>query len=100
MIYRNEPDGWVAEIPSLPGCYALMSTKADALSELDNVFRMIEAEYKDRGAELQSMNPNSKNTGAAKADPENPLTRIAKAIAVHRAECLRSPRRHLALGTR
>ncbi len=24
VLYRNEPDGWVAEIPAIEGCYALM----------------------------------------------------------------------------
>jgi predicted RNase H-like HicB family nuclease len=32
VLYRNQPSGWVAEIPSLPGCYALMPTTAEALS--------------------------------------------------------------------
>ncbi len=27
VLYRNQPDGWVAEVPSIPGCYALMPTK-------------------------------------------------------------------------
>ena len=52
VIYRNEPDGWVAEVPSIPGCYALMPTGAEALSELERVFEMIESEYRDRGAPL------------------------------------------------
>ena len=26
VIYRNQPDGWVAEIPAIPGCHALMPT--------------------------------------------------------------------------
>ncbi len=48
VLYRNQPDGWVAEVPSIPGCYALMPTRAEALSELELVFRMLEAEYRDR----------------------------------------------------
>ena len=24
VLYRNQPDGWVAEIPAIPGCHALM----------------------------------------------------------------------------
>ena len=52
VIYRNQPDGWVAEIPSVPGCYALMSTKAEALAELERVFEMIALEYRERGASL------------------------------------------------
>ena len=49
MIYRNQPDGWVAEIPSIPGCHALMPTAAQALLELQLVFRMIEEEYSENG---------------------------------------------------
>ena len=52
VLYRNEPDGWVAEIPSIPGCYALMPTRAEALSELEQVFKMIEAEYRDSGVSM------------------------------------------------
>ncbi len=50
VLYRNQPAGWVAEIPSVPGCYALMPTRAEALSELEQVFRLLEFEYNQRGA--------------------------------------------------
>jgi predicted RNase H-like HicB family nuclease len=52
VLYRNQPYGWVAEIPSILGCYALMPTKTEALLELEHVFAMIEAEFRDRGAVL------------------------------------------------
>ncbi|HEY7211574.1 MAG TPA: type II toxin-antitoxin system HicB family antitoxin [Bryobacteraceae bacterium] len=52
VLYRNQPSGWVAEVPSIPGCYALMPTRAEALSELEQVFSMIEAEFRDRGVKL------------------------------------------------
>jgi predicted RNase H-like HicB family nuclease len=52
VLYRNQPAGWVAEVPSIPGCYALMATRTDALSELEQVFAMIEAEYSDKGEAL------------------------------------------------
>ena len=45
VLYRNQPFGWVAEIPSIAGCYALMPTRTEALSELEQVFALIEAEY-------------------------------------------------------
>jgi len=54
VIYRNQPSGWVAEIPSIPGCYALMLTKSEALLELEQVFGMLEAEYRERNAALPS----------------------------------------------
>ncbi len=52
VLYRNQPSGWVAEIPSISGCYALMPTRTEALSELEQVFAMIEAEYRDKGESL------------------------------------------------
>jgi predicted RNase H-like HicB family nuclease len=52
VLYRNYPDGWVAEIPSIPGCYALMPTRAMALEELTRVFDTISDEYRERGLPL------------------------------------------------
>lgn len=49
VLYRNHPDGWVAEIPSVPGCYALMPSQEAALVELSRMFEMIVAEYEDKG---------------------------------------------------
>jgi predicted RNase H-like HicB family nuclease len=43
VLYRNQPDGWVAEVPAIPGCYALMPTREEALAELSRVFEMIAA---------------------------------------------------------
>jgi predicted RNase H-like HicB family nuclease len=54
VLYRNQPDGWVAEIPAIPGCYALMDTREDALEELKLVFGMIAEEYRERGEVLPS----------------------------------------------
>jgi predicted RNase H-like HicB family nuclease len=51
-LYRNEPSGWVAEVPSIPGCYALMPTREAALSELTAVFQMISDEYAERNQVL------------------------------------------------
>ena len=52
VLYRNQPEGWVAEVPALQGCYALMPTREEALAELDRVFEMIAAEYADNGLPL------------------------------------------------
>ncbi len=52
VLYRNQPDGWVAEVPAIPGCYALMPTRDEALTELEHVFDIIAAEYSDRGLPL------------------------------------------------
>ncbi len=48
VLYRQD-DGWVAEIPSIPGCYALMASRNEALDELRRVFDLIEAEYGEQG---------------------------------------------------
>ena len=52
ILYRQQNGSWVAEIPSIPGCYALMKTREEALAELPNVFSMIEDEYREKGQEL------------------------------------------------
>ena len=52
VLYRNQPDGWVAEIPSIAGCYALMDSRHEALEELKLVFSMIADEYRERGEAL------------------------------------------------
>ena len=52
VLYRNQPEGWVAEVPAIPGCYALMTTRAEALAELEQVFAMIAAEYREKGLSL------------------------------------------------
>jgi predicted RNase H-like HicB family nuclease len=48
VLYRNQPDGWVAEIPAIPGCHALMATREEALVELAHIFRLISEEYQER----------------------------------------------------
>jgi predicted RNase H-like HicB family nuclease len=52
VLYSNQPEGWVAEIPAIQGCYALMPTREEALAELERVFEMIAAEYRDQGRSL------------------------------------------------
>ncbi len=52
ILYRQETDGWVAEIPAIPGCYALMETRETALAELTKVFQMIAEEYREKGKSL------------------------------------------------
>jgi predicted RNase H-like HicB family nuclease len=48
VLYRQEDGSWVAEIPAISGCYALMPTREQALEELDGVFRMISEEYREK----------------------------------------------------
>lgn len=52
VLYRQEDASWVAEVPSIPGCYALMNTKEEALAELGRVFEMIAEEYREKGLPL------------------------------------------------
>jgi predicted RNase H-like HicB family nuclease len=56
VLYRNQPDGWVAEIPAIPGCYALMPTPEEAWAELASVFEMIAAEYREKRLPLPADN--------------------------------------------
>jgi predicted RNase H-like HicB family nuclease len=52
ILYRQENGSWVAELPAIPGCYALMKTREEALAELPIVFSMIEDEYREKGQQL------------------------------------------------
>jgi predicted RNase H-like HicB family nuclease len=49
VLYRNQPSGWVAEVPAIEGCYALVPTSQEALAELGRVFEMISAEFQEKG---------------------------------------------------
>ena len=51
VLYRQD-DAWVAEIPAIPGCYALMPTRDAALDEVHRVFAMIADEYLEAGRTL------------------------------------------------
>ena len=51
-IVHHQDDSWVAEIPAIPGCYALMETREAALAELTHVFNMIGDEYREKGLKL------------------------------------------------
>ena len=52
VLYRQPDSAWVAEIPAIPGCYALMPTREEALRELANVFQMIAEEYFEKSIPL------------------------------------------------
>jgi predicted RNase H-like HicB family nuclease len=54
VLYRQDDGSWVAEIPSISGCYALMPTREEALAELTKVFEMIAEEYREKGKSLPS----------------------------------------------
>ena len=50
--YRQDDGSWVAEIPAVGGCYALMDTREAALAELAQVFDLIAQEHHERGIAL------------------------------------------------
>jgi predicted RNase H-like HicB family nuclease len=52
VLYRQDDGFWVAEIPAISGCYALMPTREQALEELNDVFQMISEEYREKGLAL------------------------------------------------
>ena len=52
ILYRQIDGAWVAEVPAIGGCYALMETPEAALEELDRVFQLIAEEHAERGQAL------------------------------------------------
>lgn len=52
VLYRQQDGSWVAEIPAISGCYALMPTREEALAELATVFLMLAEEYREKGIPL------------------------------------------------
>jgi predicted RNase H-like HicB family nuclease len=44
IVYRQAEGPWVAEVPGLSGCHAMMPTKEEALDELRRLFRTIAAD--------------------------------------------------------
>ena len=51
VLYCQD-DSWVAEIPAISGCYAMMPTRESALAELTRVFESIAREYRKRDLPL------------------------------------------------
>jgi predicted RNase H-like HicB family nuclease len=52
VLYRQQDGTWVAEIPAIKGCYAVMPTIDAAIPELRRVFGIIEQEYRVKGLAL------------------------------------------------
>jgi len=48
ILYRQNDGSWVAEIPALPSCYALMETPEEAKAELRLVFEMVMEELREK----------------------------------------------------
>ena len=54
VLYKQQDGAWVAEVPAIAGCYALMDTREAALAELNSVFDMIADEYREKALTLPS----------------------------------------------
>ena len=54
VLYRQQDNTWVAEIPAIKGCYAVMAEFSDALRELKRVYAIIEEEYRVKGLTMPS----------------------------------------------
>lgn len=54
VLYRQKDGSWVAEIPAIKGCYAVMPSIDAAIPELRRVFGIIEQEYRAKGLTLPS----------------------------------------------
>ena len=52
VLYRQPDSSWVAYVPALDGCHAVMETRDAALAELQTVFEMIQEEFAARGQSL------------------------------------------------
>ena len=52
VLYRQPDNSWAAYAPAVEGCHAIMSTRDEALAELQNVFEMIREEYAETGRKL------------------------------------------------
>ena len=52
VLYRQDDGSWVAEIPAVPGCYALMTSRDAALEERAKLFGLIAEEYRQKGQSL------------------------------------------------
>ena len=53
IVLSPQVDGsWVAEISAISGCYALMTTREEALDELNDVFQMSSEEYREKDLAL------------------------------------------------
>lgn len=52
VLYAQEDGSWVAEVPAISGCYALMNSREAAMQELERVFEMIRSEYSEASKPL------------------------------------------------
>ena len=66
VLYKQQDNTWVAEIPAIKGCYAVVPTLEAAVPELKRVFGVIEQEYIVKGLELPADTTNIMHTMRSK----------------------------------
>jgi hypothetical protein len=59
MLYRNQPDGRVAEIRAIRGCYARMPTREKALVEFAAAFRPLQRSTRNASSRCSPTNSES-----------------------------------------
>jgi predicted RNase H-like HicB family nuclease len=52
IVYRDEDDNWIAEVPSLPGCVSQGETRAQALENIQDAIRLYLEDLDDEQKEL------------------------------------------------
>jgi predicted RNase H-like HicB family nuclease len=66
VLYKQQDNTWVAEIPAIKGCYAVTTTMDAAVPELRRVFGIIEQEYLVKGLALPADTTNIMHTMRSK----------------------------------
>ncbi|MBI3473430.1 MAG: type II toxin-antitoxin system HicB family antitoxin [Candidatus Solibacter usitatus] len=59
IVYPREDGVWIAEVPAMPGCWAIGESRADALWEVGKVFQVFADDYRQTGRALPKPNPSS-----------------------------------------
>ena len=67
VLFKQQDNTWVAEIPAIKGCYAVTPTLDAAVPELKRVFGIIEQEYIVKGLELPVDTTNIMHTMRSKS---------------------------------
>jgi predicted RNase H-like HicB family nuclease len=66
VLYKQQDNTWVAEIPAIKGCYAVTPTMDAVIPELRRVFGIIEQEYQVKGLALPVDTTNIMHTMRSK----------------------------------
>ena len=52
IVYRDEEDNWIAEVPSLPGCVTQGETRAEAIANIKEAIALYLSDLDDNQKEL------------------------------------------------